>query len=67
MRLPTKEEFDALRFAIWNSFEIVLMLIAMAGVIAYSLRHIPRSGRNRKRLTAFGHSRCRPRQGLDGG
>jgi hypothetical protein len=47
-RLPTKEEFDAVRFAIWNVFEIVLMLIAMAGVIVYSFRHIPsfkRSGR----------------------
>jgi hypothetical protein len=40
-RLPTKEEFDALRFAIWNVFEIVLMLIAMVGVIVYSLKHIP--------------------------
>jgi hypothetical protein len=40
--LPTKEEFDAVRFAIRNVFEIVLMLIARAGVIVYSLKHIPR-------------------------
>ncbi|MGD0778769.1 MAG: hypothetical protein ABSC05_38820 [Candidatus Solibacter sp.] len=51
-RLPTKEEFDAVRFAIWNIFEIVLMLIAMAGVIVYSLRHIPslkRGGRGERK------------------
>ena len=40
-RLPTKEEFDAIRFAIWNIFEIILMLIAMAGVIVFSLKHVP--------------------------
>lgn len=43
MYLPTKEQFDAVRFAIWNIFEIVVMVIAMAGVVLYSLRHIPRS------------------------
>lgn len=43
-RLPTKDEFDALRFVIWNVFEVVLMLIAMGSVIVYSLRHIPRLG-----------------------
>lgn len=47
-RLPTKEEFDAIRFTIWNVFEIVLMLIAMAGVIVFSLQHIPRSKATRK-------------------
>jgi hypothetical protein len=46
-RLPTKDEFDAVRFAIWNIFEIVLMLIAMAGVVVYSLRHIPSLKRGR--------------------
>lgn len=42
IRLPTKENFDAIRFAIWNVFEIVLMLIAMIAVIVYSLKHIPK-------------------------
>ena len=41
-RLPSKEEFDEIRFTIWNVFEIVLMLIAMAGVIVFSLQHIPK-------------------------
>jgi hypothetical protein len=41
MRLPTKEEFDAIRSAIWNIFEIVLMLIAMVSVVAMSLKHLP--------------------------
>jgi hypothetical protein len=40
-RLPSKEQFDAIRFTIWNVFEIVLMLIAMAAVIVFSLKHIP--------------------------
>lgn len=40
-RLPSKELFDAIRFTIWNVFEIVLMLIAMAAVIVFSLKHIP--------------------------
>jgi hypothetical protein len=42
LRLPTKGKFDAIRFAIWNVFEIVLMLIAMVAVIVYSLKHIPK-------------------------
>lgn len=46
--LPTKEEFDAIRFAIWNIFEIVLMLIAMAGVIMFSLKHIPTSKHSKR-------------------
>jgi hypothetical protein len=51
LRLPLKEEFDAVRFAIWNVFEIILMLIAMAGVVVYSLKHIPnlRMGGKRER------------------
>jgi hypothetical protein len=39
--LPSKEQFDAIRFTIWNVFEIVLMLIAMVAVIIFSLKHIP--------------------------
>jgi hypothetical protein len=40
-RLPSKEQFDAIRFTTWNVFEIVLMLIAMVAVIIFSLPHIP--------------------------
>ena len=40
-RLPTKEEFDAIRFTLWNVFEIVLMLIAMIAVVIIALKHIP--------------------------
>ena len=39
--LPTKDDFEAVRFALWNIFEIALMIIAMAGVIVFSLKHIP--------------------------
>ncbi len=41
MRLPTKQDFEATRATIWNIFEIVLMLIAMAGVVTLSLKHLP--------------------------
>jgi len=41
LRLPARETFDALRFTIWSIFEIALMLIAMFGVIAVAIRHIP--------------------------
>lgn len=41
MELPSKKQFDAIRFTIWNVFEIVLMLIAMVAVIVFSLKHIP--------------------------
>jgi competence protein ComGC len=51
MRLPTKEEFDALRFALWNIFEIVLMLIAMASVIVLALKHIPRLTKSTRQHT----------------
>jgi len=51
MRLPNKEEFDAIRFTIWNVFEIVLMLIAMAGVIVFSLQHIPTKIKARRHKT----------------
>jgi hypothetical protein len=40
-RLPSKEQFEAIRITIWNVFEIVLMLIAMAAVIIIALKHIP--------------------------
>ncbi|MGJ5814536.1 hypothetical protein [Paludibaculum fermentans] len=45
MRLPAKEEFDAIRFVVWSVFEIVLMLIAMASVLVYSFDHIPHFGK----------------------
>lgn len=40
-RLPSKEQFGAIRFTIWNVLEIVLMLIAMVAVVIFSLKHIP--------------------------
>lgn len=40
-RLPKKEEFDAIRFTLWNVFEIVLMLIAMIAVVIIALKHMP--------------------------
>ena len=40
MRLPTEEEFEAIRVTIWNVFEIILMLIAMASIVAISLKHL---------------------------
>jgi len=41
MRLPTREEFDAVRFALWNTFEILLMVLAMVAVVMVAVRHIP--------------------------
>lgn len=38
-----------IRFALWNIFEIVLMLIAMASVILLSIKHIPRVRNSSKR------------------
>src|SRR5262249_31150509 len=50
---PTKEEFDAVEFLLWRSFELALMLIAMVGMIIFSLKHIPhsRSAKKRNRRT----------------
>jgi hypothetical protein len=39
-RLPTKNEFDKIKFAIWSVFEILLMLLAMVAVIAVAWKHI---------------------------
>jgi hypothetical protein len=50
MRLPTKEEFDAVRFALWNVFEIVLMVIAMCSIVLLSLKHIPTMSIRSRRL-----------------
>jgi hypothetical protein len=52
MRLPTKEEFDAVRFALWSVFEIVLMLIAMVAVIVVSLKHIPTKAKAQHRTSS---------------
>ena len=49
MRLPTKEEFDAVRFTLWNVFEILLMVLAMIAVAAVSFKHIPWPKRRRER------------------
>jgi len=40
MRLPTKHQFDTIRLALWNIFEILLMLLAMGAVIAVAWKHI---------------------------
>jgi hypothetical protein len=39
-RLPTKKEFDKIRFAISSVFEIVIMVLAMVAVIAIGWKHI---------------------------
>ena len=40
MRLPTKEEFDAGEFALWSTFKILLMLLAMVAVVVAEAKHI---------------------------
>jgi hypothetical protein len=40
MRVPNRRDFDQIRFAVWNVFEIVLMILAMIAVIMTALRHI---------------------------
>ena len=50
--MPTKEEFDAVRFALWNVFEILLMILAMVAVVIVAIRHIPHSSRRRVRTKA---------------
>ena len=40
MRLPTKEEFDAGEFALWSTFKILLMLLAMVAVVVAAAKHI---------------------------
>ena len=40
MRLPTKTDFDRVRFTIWSVFEILLMVLAMVAVIAVAWKHI---------------------------
>lgn len=40
MRLPTTEEFDAVKFALWNTFEILLMVLAMTAVVSVALKHL---------------------------
>ena len=40
LRLPTKSEFDKIKFTIWSIFEILLMVLAMAAVIRIALKHI---------------------------
>lgn len=50
MRLPTQEEFDAIRFVVWNIFEILLMVLAMIAVVGISFRHIRGPRRRRARL-----------------
>jgi hypothetical protein len=39
-RLPTRNEFDKIRFTIWSVFEILLMVLAMVAVIAVAWKHI---------------------------
>ena len=41
LRLPTRGEFDRIRFTIWSLFEILLMVLAMFAVIAVAWKHIP--------------------------
>ena len=40
MRLPNKAAFDRIRFTIWSLFEILLMVLAMAAVIAVAWKLI---------------------------
>ena len=55
MRLPTKEEFEALRLVLWNAFEILLMVLGMVGVVMVTLKHIPWGAESR----CLGRSRGR--------
>ena len=41
IRLPTKHDFDRIRFMIWSVFEILLMVLAMIAVIVVAWKHIP--------------------------
>jgi hypothetical protein len=50
--LPTNGEFDAVRCALWNVFEILLMVLAMTAVVMVAFRHIPRSFRRRRRKSS---------------
>ena len=40
MRLPTREGFDAVEFALWSTFKILLMLLAMVAVVVAEAKHI---------------------------
>ena len=40
MHVPSKHDFDRVRFALWNIFEILLMLLAMIAVVMTAWRHI---------------------------
>ena len=50
--MPAKEEFDAVRIALWNIFEILLMVLAMVAVVVVAVRHIPRPPRRAARRKA---------------
>jgi hypothetical protein len=39
-RLPTKSEFDKVRYTIWSVFEIVLMVLAMVAVVGVAWKHM---------------------------
>ena len=40
--MPTTEEFDAVQFALWKTFEILLMVLAMIAVVGVAIKHIRR-------------------------
>jgi hypothetical protein len=40
IHLPTKTDFERIRFTIWSVFEILLMVLAMVAVIAVACKHI---------------------------
>lgn len=41
LRIPTKTDFDRIRFVIRSVFEILLMVLAIIAVIVGAWKHIP--------------------------
>jgi hypothetical protein len=40
MQLRTKKKFDAVKSALWMTFDILLMVLAMIAVVVVAVRHI---------------------------